>query len=95
MRYANLTLCFTLLFLCLTPAAGSRAAASGGGRPVSEKTSDARPAPQREGARQAGGKKENKPKQPAPAFSKDLDALRARFNRDKGHVRLLMLLSPT
>ena len=28
-------------------------------------------------------------------FSSDMNALRAEFNRDKGKVRLLVLLSPT
>jgi hypothetical protein len=35
---------------------------------------------------------------PAPSprpYSKDLDELRASFNRDKGKVRLVTLLSPT
>lgn len=95
MRYRNLALRFTLLSLCLTPVAGQPAAAFGEGHPVSEKTSDVPPTSQRKGVRQSGGKKENKPKPPAPTFSKDLGALRARFNGDKGHVRLLMLLSPT
>jgi hypothetical protein len=33
---------------------------------------------------------------PSPRpYSKDLNELRARFNQDKGKVRLLVLLSPT
>lgn len=32
---------------------------------------------------------------PASAYSSDLEALRAEFNRDRDKVRLLMLLSPT
>jgi hypothetical protein len=30
-----------------------------------------------------------------PGYSTDLNGLRAKFNSDKGKVRLLMLLSPT
>lgn len=34
--------------------------------------------------------------QPSPrSYSKDMKELRARFNRDKGKVRLVTLLSPT
>lgn len=34
--------------------------------------------------------------QPSPrGYSKDLEAMRASFNRDKGKVRLVTLLSPT
>jgi hypothetical protein len=29
------------------------------------------------------------------SYSTDLDGLRARFNQDKGRVRLVMVLSPT
>ena len=35
------------------------------------------------------------PNQAAPRYSTDLDELRAAFNRDKGKVRLVTLLSPT
>jgi hypothetical protein len=49
-------------------------------------------------AAQRQGKPQTQKKEPAPrarSFSKDLDELRSQFNRDKGRVRLLMLLSPT
>jgi len=35
------------------------------------------------------------PSQQSPRYSTDLDELRASFNRDKGKVRLVTLLSPT
>jgi ABC-type glycerol-3-phosphate transport system substrate-binding protein len=35
------------------------------------------------------------PAQSPRPYSKDLDELRAAFNRDKGRVRLVTLLSPT
>lgn len=35
------------------------------------------------------------PGQPAGRYSTDLDELRASFNRDRGKVRLVTLLSPT
>lgn len=35
------------------------------------------------------------PNQGPRPYSKDLDKLRAQFNRDKGKVRLVILLSPT
>ncbi len=95
MRYRNLSFCFTLLFACLTPSAARAVTCSGGAHPASEKTSDARPASAQKKARPARVEKGRKPKPPAPGFSKDLEALRAQFNRDKGRVRLLMLLSPT
>jgi len=54
------------------------------------------------GSRQQEAKKESTMKDAAPtpqpsprSYSKDLKELRARFNRDKGTVRLVTLLSPT
>ncbi|MFN2493640.1 MAG: hypothetical protein ABR501_12245 [Pyrinomonadaceae bacterium] len=43
-----------------------------------------------------GGERSYKPNSPQKAgYSTDLTKLRAKFNADKGKVRLLMLLSPT
>ena len=95
MRYRNLPFCFTLLFACLTPSAARAVTRSGGAHPASKKMSDAWPASAQKRARPARVEKNRKPKPPAPGFSKDLEALRAQFNKDKGHVRLLLLLSPT
>jgi predicted small secreted protein len=55
------------------------------------------------GQQAAGGEQKMKetatptptPSQSAPRYSTDLDELRASFNRDKGKVRLVTLLSPT
>lgn len=55
-----------------------------------------------EGQTTKGGQKVAETPQGAPtpgaaprAYSKDLDELRAAFDRDKGRVRLVTLLSPT
>lgn len=53
--------------------------------------------PAQEAAQQNAGKAAQTPT-PAPSprpYSKDLEELRASFNRDKGQVRLVTLLSPT
>lgn len=51
-----------------------------------------------EGQTTKGGQKVAETSQGTPtprAYSKDLDELRAAFDRDKGRVRLVTLLSPT
>jgi len=75
----------TSLLLSLTLWAGCAPSSTGSGKQV------------------AGGEQKMKetatptptPNQPSPRYSTDLDELRASFNRDKGKVRLVTLLSPT
>jgi hypothetical protein len=80
------------LFLGLTPLAAGESKARGGGRRVTAKSASEHSTTQRRVGRQTR-KKEPAPR--AQTFSKDLAELRAQFNRDKGRVRILMLLSPT
>ena len=43
----------------------------------------------------SGGCAKNRVTPTQPAYSTDINELRARFNADKGRVRLLLILSPT
>jgi hypothetical protein len=72
----------SLLLSCLTAWAGCTASSSGGNQQANggqAKMSEPTPGPS---------------PQPRP-YSTNLDELRAAFNRDKGKVRLVTLLSPT
>jgi hypothetical protein len=92
MNHRRLLMTAVSLSLSLTPLAVGKSGARGGGRRVTVQPAGEHSTTQRRGKRQT------RKKEPAPrprTFSKDLDELRAQFNRDKGRVRLLMLLSPT
>jgi hypothetical protein len=80
------------LSLCLTPLAVGGQKARAGVPGATAKIDGDNATPQRRGGRRT--RKKELPRR-AQTFSKDLDELRAQFNRDKGRVRMLMLLSPT
>jgi len=92
MRYRRLLIIAVSILLGLTPAAAVGSKASGRGRGVAAGAADGLPTTQRRGRRPA---RKRGPARRAQSFSNDLGELRAQFNRDKGRVRLLMLLSPT
>lgn len=81
-------------FLCLgvLPIAGSPAKASERGHGAGASPLWEHSASQRGGRRQT--RKREQP-QTTPSVSHDLERLREQFNRDKGQVRLLLILSPT
>ncbi len=91
MKHRRLLITAILLLLGIAPLAAVTSSASGGrgvsATPAGEHSSTQRSARQK--------KQKRKPAPRAQSFSKDLAELRAQFNRDKGRVRLLMLLSPT
>jgi len=92
MKHKHILMTAIALFLGMTALAVGESKARGGGRDVTAKSAGEHFTAQRRGKRQI------RRKQPAPraqSFSKDLEELRAQFNRDKGRVRMLMLLSPT
>jgi hypothetical protein len=92
MKHTRLSMTAISLFLLLTLLASGESEARGGRRGVKAESAGEHFTAQRRGKRQT------QKKEPAPrprSFSKDLGELRSQFNRDKGQVRLLMLLSPT
>ncbi|MFL6335032.1 MAG: hypothetical protein ACJ754_17105 [Pyrinomonadaceae bacterium] len=92
MNHRHLMMTAISLFLGLTPLAIGESKAHGRGRGATAKAGGDSATTQRRSGRQT------RRKEPAPraqTFSKDLNELRAQFNRDKGQVRILMLLSPT
>lgn len=90
----NRRLLMTAISLCLgltTLTVGGSKASGESPRVTAKAGGEPSPTQRRRGRRARG--KDTTPR--AKSFSKDLGELRAQFNRDKGRVRMLMLLSPT
>lgn len=91
MIYRHFLIVAISLFLGMATFVGGKPLAGTAAPCLAEKTVGVHPVTQDREKQQR--RKGQQPR--AQVFSNDLEGLRAQFNRDKGRVRLLMLLSPT